>query len=176
MNQHSIDGPQINQDTQSPQWLKWLFAIGGIALAGFLLAKLISYLFPGKTKRPRVFISHSWKHDRDYWSLLEKIEIQEFRFYNHSISFDDPLDAGTTKEIEKGIWKQMKWCSTILVLAGPHASKPWVKKEVEIAKKLGKKIIAVRPWGNHSVPQYLRQEADEIVGFNSKTIIEKIKG
>jgi hypothetical protein len=104
------------------------------------------------------------------------MDIKEFRFYNHSIPYDDPLDADTAKKIETGIWRQMKWCSTVLVLAGPHASKYWVKKEVEIAQKLGKKIIAVRPWGNHNVPQYLRQGSNEIIGFNSKTIIEKIKG
>jgi hypothetical protein len=158
------------------QWLKWLLVIGGVVLAGYLLSKLIAHLFQGKVKRPRIFISHSWKHDRDYWSLLEKMEIKEFRFYNHSIPYDDQLDADTAKQIETGLWKQMKWCSSVLVLAGSHASKYWVKKEVEIAQKLGKKIIAVRPWGNHNVPQYLRQGANEIIGFNSKTIIEKIKG
>ncbi len=168
-----MDQKSQNQDNQ---WLNLLFTIGGIVLLGYLLVKLVAYLFPTKIKRPRIFISHSWKHDRDYWSLIEKMEIKEFRFYNHSIPYDDQLDANNTKEIETGIWKQMKWCSTILVLAGPHATKPWVKKEVEIAQKLGKKIIAVRPWGNHDVPQYLKKGADEIIGFNSKTIIEKIKG
>ena len=62
-----------------------------------------------------------------------------------------------------------------MVLGGTYSNKYWIKKEVEIAKSLGKKVIVVRPWNTYSIPKYLEETADEIIGFNSKAIIKKIK-
>jgi len=157
-----------------PGWVTLLFALGGIVLLGFLLSQLLDYLFP-QGKRPRIFISHSWKEDRDYRILIEKFKLSEFKFYDHSIPSDHPLDENNTFKIEKGIRRKMKWCSKVLVLAGGYADNYWIKKEVQIAKQLGKEVIAVRPWGEQNIPTYLKQDANKIIGFNSKSIIEKIK-
>jgi hypothetical protein len=69
----------------------------------------------------------------------------------------------------------MRGCSKVLVLAGKYANNFWIKKEVQIANEMGKEIIAIRPWGATSIPSYLKNDADKIIGFNAKSIIEKIK-
>ena len=79
------------------------------------------------------------------------------------------------KEIENKIKKQLIYSRCLLVLGGTYSNKYWIKKEVEIAKSLGKKVIVVRPWNTYSIPKYLEETADEIIGFNSKAIIKKIK-
>ena len=42
--------------------------------------------------------------------------------------------------------------------------------------KMNKEIIAIRPWGNKSIPNFLNENADKFLGFNTKTMIEILKG
>lgn len=169
---------QPPQTNEIPEWLKILFVIGGIILLYHLLSALLDYLFPpekGTKVRPRVFISHSWKNDADYWNLIKKFENYSFEFYNHSIEEGDPVDAVTAWQIEKGIENKMRGCSKVLVLGGNYANRYWIKKEIEIANRMGKEIIAVRPWGKAYIPKDLYKNANRVIGFNSKTIIENLK-
>lgn len=168
---------KMQQQDEMPEWLRILFVIGGIILLYHLLSALFDYLFPSKTTdvRPRIFISHSWKNDADYWSLIKKFKIYEFEFYNHSIEEDSPVDAYTARQIEKGIENKMRGCSKVLVLGGNYANRYWIKKEIEIANRMGKEIIAVRPWGKAYIPKDLYKNANRVIGFNSKTIIENLK-
>ncbi|OFY92199.1 MAG: hypothetical protein A3K10_03060 [Bacteroidetes bacterium RIFCSPLOWO2_12_FULL_31_6] len=124
---------------------------------------------------PRVFISHSWDYDNDYRTLIKRFDHYGFEYYNHSIPEEKALDEETTRKIENGIRNKMKGCSKVLVLAGDYANNYWIKKEVKIAKEMAKEIIAIRPWGEHTIPSYLKNDADRIIGFNSKSIIEHIK-
>ena len=163
---------------ETPGWLQALLYIGGAILIGYLLAKLFDYLFgSGKSKgvTPRVFISHSWDYDNDYKTLVKRFDYYGFEYYNHSIPEEKALDEISSRKIENGIRNKMRGCSKVLVLAGNYANKYWIKKEVQIANELGKEIIAIRPWGNSVVPDYLKKDADVILGFNAKSIIETIK-
>lgn len=179
MDSNSANIQNLKKQDDLPVWLELLIIIGGAILIGYLLTKLFEYLFSSwgseDEVRPRVFISHSWKYDKDYWNLINKFDKQEFRFYNHSIDVDKSLDANTSSQIIEGIKKKMQGCSKVLVLAGNYADRYWIKKEVEIANKMGKEVIAIRPWGNKNVPSYLKKHANKIIGFNSSSIIEKIK-
>lgn len=173
---------QSKQDKTS-SWLEALFIIGGVLLIGYLLGELFKYLFGSDGKEasakkgtmPRVFISHSWDYDKDYRTLIRNFDNYGFEYYNHSIPEEKALDEETTRAIEDGIRNKMRGCSKILVLAGEYANNFWIKREVKIASEMGKEIIAIRPWNSSSIPSYLKVEADTIVGFNAKTIIEKIK-
>jgi len=167
---------QQTPQNEMPEWLRFLFIIGGVILLYYLLLALLDYLFPHDTKvRPRVFISHSWKKDADYWNLIKKFENYNFEFYNHSIEEDNPLDAFTAKQIEKGIENKMRGCGKVLVLGGNYANRYWIKKEIEIANRMGKEIIAIRPWGKTNIPKDLYENAHRVLGFNSKKIIENLK-
>lgn len=168
---------QQPQQDEIPEWLRFLFVIGGIILLYHLLSELFDYLFSSKTTevRPRIFISHSWKNDADYWSLIKKFKNYEFEFYNHSIEEDNRVGAYTNKQIEKGIENKMRGCSKVLVLGGNYANRYWIKKEIEIASRMGKEIIAIRPWGKSYIPKKLYKNANRVIGFNSKTIIENLK-
>lgn len=175
-NLHQIT-PQPPQN-EMPFWLRALFIIGGTILLYHLLSRLFDNLFPPdkETKvRPRVFISHSWANNSDYSNLIKKFDNYGFEFYNHSIEENNPVDATTAKEIEKRIENKIRGCSKVLVLGGKYANRYWIKKEVEIANRMGKEVIAIRPWGESNVPSSLYKNADKVLGFNSKTIIENLK-
>jgi len=174
---NNIDQRFVNkQKSEMPLWLQLLLLIGGAVPVGYLIGSLFEFFFGEDNGcAPRVFVSHSWKNDRDYWNLIEKFERNDFNFYNHSIDVDKPLDVNTSREIEEGIRRKMKGCSKVLVLAGSYSKRYWIKKEVEIANKLNKEVIAVRPWGQNWVPKYLESKADRVVGFNSRAIMENLK-
>lgn len=166
------------KENEIPEWLKILITIGGIILIGYLLAKLFEYLFAddrAKGKMPRVFISHSWQYDDDYRNLVNKFGYYGFEFYNHSIPEEKSISDLNRKNIENDIRNKIKGCTKVLVLAGSYANNYWIRKEIMIATELGKEVIAIRPWGKKSIPTYLKKDASKIVGFNSKSIIEKIK-
>ncbi|WP_248723203.1 TIR domain-containing protein [Seonamhaeicola sp. ML3] len=177
----------MDNETKKSSWLPLIISIGGVLLFANLISKLIDYLISNqlnedeshilerKQRKPRIFVSHSWKHNKDYNNLIKGFEKQGFNYYNHSISLDKAEDLKNEKEIENKIKNQLLYSRCLLVLGGSYSNKYWIKKEVEIAKSLGKKVIAVRPWNTNKVPKYLEKTADEIIGFNSKAIIEKIK-
>lgn len=177
---------QITQKNNTT-WLQLLISIGGVLLILYLVSILIDYIINDedsyekselksrKEKKPRIFVSHSWKHNRDYKSLISGFERQGFDYYNHSISIEKAEKLKNAAEIEKKIKNHLLYSRCLLVLGGDYSNNYWIKKEVEIAKSLGKKIIAVRPWSRSSIPNYLEKSADEIIGFNSKAIIERIK-
>jgi hypothetical protein len=170
-----------NNTNETPEWLQALLLIGGVILIGYLLSKLFDFLFgtEEEVKRkgsvPRVFISHSWNADKDYRTLIKRFKHYGFEYYNHSIPEEKALDEETSRKIEAGIRNKMKGCSKILVLAGDYANNYWIRKEIKIANEMGKEVIAIRPWGERSIPAYLKNDADRIIGFNTKSIIENIK-
>jgi len=186
-----------NNKKNNNSWLALIISIGGLILIAHLISKLVSYLIKNeisdtidasnddkapsssskekKEKRPRIFVSHSWDDNKDYKKLINGFEKQGFQYYNNSIPIDKAEDLKNSNEIEQKIKNHLLYARCLLVLAGEYSNNFWIKKEVEIAKSLGKKVIAVRPWNSKEIPKYLEESADEIIGFNPKAIIEIIK-
>jgi uncharacterized membrane-anchored protein YjiN (DUF445 family) len=107
--------------------------------------------------------------------LIKRFKYHGFKYYNHSIPVEKALDENTARSIENGIRNKIWGCSKVLVLAGSYADNYWIKKEVEIAKRLGKEVIAIKPSKSTNVPYYLRNAADRIIDFNAKHIIDLIE-
>ena len=55
------------------------------------------------------------------------------------------------------------------------ARKEWIQKEIEMAKKYEKPIIAILPRGNENVPTVVQETATEVVGWNTDSIVEAIR-
>ena len=44
-----------------------------------------------------LFICHAWRYDGDYYRLVNLLEAAPlFKWQNHSVPWQDPLDASTT--------------------------------------------------------------------------------
>ena len=73
-----------------------------------------------------------------------------FDYKNYSVPKDDPIhDANNQYELKEAIRRQMQPASCVLILAGVYAScSKWINIEIELAKSMNKKIIAVEPWGS----------------------------
>ena len=62
-----------------------------------------------------------------------------------------------------------------LILAGVYATySKWINIENELAKEMGKKIIAVVPRGAESISKAVNDNANEIVKWNTDSIVKAV--
>lgn len=128
-----------------------------------------------------LFISHSWKYNNEYEKLIKLLEDRGyFNFADYSVPKTDPLYIKRGSDYEKilreGIENQMRSCSILLVIAGKWVSfSDSILMELEIANKMGKAIIAIRPYGAAQTSSRAELYADEIVNWNSDSIVEAIR-
>lgn len=131
-------------------------------------------------KSYHLFISHSWTHSDQYNNLVNLLDqAKNFRYHNYSIPKYDPVHVGTDKELSKAIHNQMQPCGIVVVLAGVYASySKWIDKEIKIAKSgfsKPKPIIAIEPWGSERTSQIVKNNADQVVKWNTESIVSAIR-
>ena len=56
-----------------------------------------------------------------------------------------------------------------------YNNREWMEKEIEIAQKYNKPIIAVKPWGNTLMPTDIQVVADTTVNWNTDSIVGAIE-
>lgn len=129
------------------------------------------------SKTYRLFISHSWSYDKNYNRVIELIDAQDLSYYDHSVPKNDPIHTnGTDKELEAAIEAKVKGTSCVLILAGVYASySKWINKEIEMAQKYGKPIIAIEYWGAERTSKVVKDAADRVVKWQGKSIVDAVK-
>lgn len=126
-----------------------------------------------------LFISHSWTYASQYDGLVRLLDAADsFSYRNYSVPKDDPIhNAPYDYQLKAAIRNQMRPASCIIILAGVYATySKWINIELELAQELGKKIIAVEPWGSARTSVTVKKAADEIVGWNTNSIVKAIRG
>ena len=90
---------------------------------------------------------------------------------------DDPIHTnGTDKQLREKIDAKIKGCSCVIILAGVYATySRWINIEIELAQKYGKPIIAVQYWGAERTSTVVKNAADTIVGWNSKSVANAVR-
>lgn len=130
-------------------------------------------------KTRKLFISHSWAYSDAYEKLIAMLDsASNFQYQNYSVPKDDPVhDADNMDELYKAIKDQMIFCNVILIMAGKYATySKWIQREIEIAKKdYDKPIIAIKPWANAQVSSVVADAADEIVAWNTSSVVSAIR-
>lgn len=124
-----------------------------------------------------VFIPHAWDYSDDYERIKSFLDEDESLCYrDYSIPSEAPLDVKSKKELEEALENQIRSVSVVIVPAGMYAAhREWIEKEIEIAKKYDKPIVAVSPWGSERIPTIVSENADEIVGWSGSSIRDAIK-
>ena len=126
-----------------------------------------------------LFISHSWTYSDAYEglvNLLNKAAYDGFQYKNYSVPKDDPIhNANSDRQLKEAIRNQMKPASCVLILAGVYATySKWINIEIELAKEMGKKIIAISPWGAERTSSVVKDGSDVVVGWNTDSIVNEI--
>ena len=126
-----------------------------------------------------LFISHSWTYSDAYEGLIALLDAKPYFIYrNYSVPKNDPIhNASNNYQLKEAIRKQMQPASCVLILAGVYATySKWINIEIELAKSIGKKIIAIQPWGAERTSLVVTNAADLIVGWNTDSIVKAIRG
>ena len=127
-----------------------------------------------------LFISHCWAYADAYGKMTGLLDGQTsprgFNYKNYSVPKDDPIhNAASDKALRIAIEAQMKPCSCILILAGVYATySKWINIEIEIAQRLGKRIIAIEPWGSEKTSSTVKNAAHTVVKWNGSSVVNAI--
>ena len=125
-----------------------------------------------------LFISHSWAYSNQYDRLVNLLNSDPyFGYRNYSVPKDDPIhNAPYDYQLKAAIRQQIAPASCVIILAGVYSTySKWINIEIQLAKEMGKKIIAVEPWGAERTSWTVKQAADRIVGWNTSSIIGAIR-
>jgi hypothetical protein len=140
----------------------------------------------GTTKMPalkinHLFISHAWDYKDAYERFCNLLdEADNFDYKNHSIPKDDKVHTnGTDKELYEAIIRKISGTNIVIIMAGVYSTyRKWIKKEIKVAQNefaSPKPILGVKPWANTLVSDQVRKSADELVGWNTSSIVEAIR-
>ncbi len=114
-----------------------------------------------------LFISHNGEGDEEYLGFIRRlIEAYDFEWKDHGIPGNN--SPGELQE-------QIQKADVVIILSGLYSKHhDLIKTQVEIARKLNKPIILIRPYGLEEVPVELEKIAKGVVGWNRVCIVEKI--
>ena len=125
-----------------------------------------------------LFISHSWTYLDEYERLVRLLNSKsKFYYKNYSVPKDDPIhNANNQSQLKAAIKNQMLPTSCVLILAGVYSTySKWINIEIDLAKSMDKKIIAVTPWGAEKCSTIVKNSSDVIVNWNTDSIVNAIK-
>lgn len=122
-----------------------------------------------------VFICHDWEYSDEYHRVCDFLDAApNFRWENLSVPEHEPLD--TNDMLEKNLLDQIRPADVLLVLAGMYTARStWMDWEMAFARRIGKSIIGVKPWGKVQLPVVVQRNANEIVGWNTDAIVSAIR-
>ncbi len=130
-----------------------------------------------KLKTYRLFISHAWSHNAEYYRLQKLLdEAARFKFQNYSVPEHDPIDGSTTTALKNQLLRQIRPVNIVLILAGMYANhSDWIQFEIDSAKNLNKPIIGISPWGQRRKPLIVQDSVNEMVNWNTNSIVRAIR-
>lgn len=126
-----------------------------------------------------LFISHSWAYSDAYEKLVNLLDADPyFTYRNYSVPKNDPIHNATYDyQLKAAIRNQMQHASCVLLLAGVYSTySKWINIEIQLAQEMGKKIIAIEPWGAEKTSIKVKSSANAIVKWQTSSIIKAIRG
>lgn len=126
-----------------------------------------------------LFISHSWTYSDSYENLVKLLNADPyFTYKNYSVPKNDPIHNATNDyQLKAAIRNQMQHASCVLILAGVYSTySKWINIEIQLAQEMGKKIIAIEPWGAEKTSVKVKNNATSIVKWQTASIIKAIRG
>lgn len=123
----------------------------------------------------KTFISHAWKYDDDYYRCVDMLNsAPNFSWKNLSVPQHDPIL--NADEIAAELHNQMREADIFIILSGIYVShSDWIRYEIQFARRIGRPILGIMPWGSTRTPQAVTAGAAEIVGWNSASIVSAVR-
>ncbi len=119
----------------------------------------------------RIFVSHPYNREKYHEKVVNLLSRNgKLPYFDHSIPQNEKM-GGSKQKINKKIEQKIRTANDVIIIASNHASRrPYIKKEIQMARKYDKNIVAVLPRGQQKVSKVIRENATKIVGWNSNSI------
>jgi hypothetical protein len=123
----------------------------------------------------KIFISHAWDYNDDYYRCEKFLnEAPNFQWANLSVPEHNPI--ATSEQLTAELRNQMRPADVFMILGGMYVShSEWIQFEIDFARRIGRPIIGIQPWGSTNVPLAVQRGATEIVGWNGASIVSAIR-
>ncbi len=128
-----------------------------------------------------LFISHAWRNSDDYDRLVDILNAApRFEWRNYSSPRHDPAKdpdtAAGRRALRIALDGQIRPVNCVLIISGMYAAYSfWIQAEINIAESYGKPIVGIRPWDQERLPQAVQDAANEMVGWNSDSIVSTVR-
>lgn len=125
----------------------------------------------------KLFISHAWKYSDRYKRAVEFLDVaSNFKWSNYSVPEDDAFQGMNATELTEQMRRQIRPVQCVIIVSGMYVNhSEWIQFEMDFAKSLGKPILGIRRWGEKRTPQSVVDCADEMVAWNSASIVAAIR-
>lgn len=125
----------------------------------------------------RLFVSHCYVPDDDYFRTFEYLESAVNFFYVNLSAPDKPPRKIDKESLKEGLRQQMTDAEVVVLLSGQYAKDPVLLEfQALYAKACDKPVIVMEPFGaGDTVPARLREFADEVVSWNGREMTDAIR-
>lgn len=123
-----------------------------------------------------LFATHQWQLDEDYLRLFDYLgDVENFYYVNHSDPEAEP-DCGEALAARDALADQISGAEVVIVLATQYIQNPdVVDLQIATAKRHGKPVLTIEPFGPDPVPDKLKQMSDHVVEWYARKIVDAIK-
>ncbi|WP_237479233.1 TIR domain-containing protein [Lichenibacterium dinghuense] len=125
----------------------------------------------------RLFISHAWKYSDRYLRATRFLnEASNFQWTNYSVPEDKAFEGMNSAQLGEQMQRQIRPVQCVIIVSGMYVNhSDWIQYEMDYAKTVGKPILGIRRWGEKRTPQIVIDTADEMVAWNSSSIVSAIR-
>ena len=125
----------------------------------------------------KLFISHAWKYSDRYNRAVEFLDgASNFKWSNYSVPESAGFVGLNAAELTEQMRKQIRPVQCVVIVSGMYVNhSAWIQFEMDFAKELGKPILGIRRWGVQRTPQSVVDCADEMVAWDSASIVAAIR-
>ncbi len=125
----------------------------------------------------RLFVSHLYAPDEAYFRLFEYLESAINFFYKNCSTPDAPPRSMERETLKEDLRRQIGESEIVIILSDLFGRDPiLIEFQALYAKANEKPVIVMEPFGTGKpVPKELRELADEVVGWNTRDVADKIR-
>ena len=125
----------------------------------------------------RLYVSHLYAPDDDYFRVFEYLESAVNFFYANLSAPDQPPRKLDKESLKEGLRQQMADAEVVMLLCGQYEKDPTLMEfQALYAQACDKPIIVMEPFGTgETVPAKLRDIADEVVSWNGREMTDAIR-
>lgn len=125
----------------------------------------------------RLFISHAWRYGDRYKRAVQFLDnANNFSWTNYSVPEDRAFERKSAAYLTEAMRRQIRPVQCVVIISGMYVNhSEWIQFEMDFAKSLNKPILGIRRWGEQRTPQSVVDCADEMVAWNSASIVAAIR-